>query len=214
MKVLNLEKMLPADLPAGEEIVWFGRPDATSLWRRAFRADLVATYFAALAIWSFFASAPLAEAGPWPALYQALVNLGAGVAVLAILGALAYASARTTLYVVTTRRIVMKVGMALPIFHNLPYKQIGAAALRKFGDGTGDIAFKLIRGQRVGYVVLWPSVRPLHLLQPQPSLRCIRDARAVAEKVSRAMAEASGGKASAIAETQRPAPALASAATA
>jgi hypothetical protein len=214
MKVLNLQKMLPADLPAGEEIVWFGRPDATSLWRRAFRADLVATYFAALAIWSFFASAPLAEGGAWPALYQALVNLGAGAAALAILGGLAYLSARTTLYVVTTRRIVMKVGMALPIFHNLPYKQIEAAALRKFGDGTGDIAFKLIRGQRIGYVVLWPSVRPLHLLQPQPSLRCIRDARAVAEKVSRAMVEANGGKAGAIAETQRPAPALANAATA
>ncbi len=87
MKVLNLEKLLPSDLQPGEEILWFGKPDATSLWRRAYRADVVATYFAALAIWGFFASAPMAE--PGIALEQGLINLGLGVAVLAILGALA-----------------------------------------------------------------------------------------------------------------------------
>jgi hypothetical protein len=212
MKVLNIEKMLPADLPAGEEIVWFGRPDPTSLWRRAYRADLVATYFAAWAIWGFFASAPLGPAGSGPALYQGLVNLGAGVVALAILGLLAYLSARTTLYVVTTRRIVLKVGIALPIFHNVPFKQIESAGMRKFGDGTGDIAFRLINEQRIAYLTLWPSTRPFHFSRPEPSLRCIGDVRGVGAAVTRAMVEAHGGKAGSIAEPQRPAPALAAAA--
>ena len=210
MKVLNLEKMLPADLPPGEEILWFGRPDAISLWRRAFRADLVATYFAALAIWGFFASAPMVA--PGAALLQGLTNLGVGVAALAILGGLAYLSARTTLYVVTTRRIVLKVGIALPIFHNVPYAQIESAGLRAFGDGTGDIAVKLVNKQRIAYLTLWPSARPFHLRYPEPSLRCIGDARTVAGVLSRALIEANGGKSGQVVEPQRSAPALATAA--
>ena len=212
MKVLNLEKMLPADLPPGEEILWFGRPNATSLWRRAYRADIVATYFAALAIWGFFASAPMVA--PGAALLQGLINLGGGVAALAILGGLAYLSSRTMLYVVTTRRIVLKVGIALPIFHNVPYKQIETAALRKFGDGTGDIVFKLTGGQRIAYLTLWPSARPFRFLHPEPTLRCISDVRGVGGAVSRAMVDANGGKAGLLAEPSRPTPALSGAVTA
>jgi hypothetical protein len=214
MKVLNLQKMLPADLPAGEEIVWFGRPNATSLWRRAYRADFIAIYFAAWAIWGFFSSAPLGPQGSWPALYQGLVNLGAGVATLAILGVLAYMSARTTLYVVTTQRVVLKVGIALPIFYNVPFKQIESAGLRKFGDGTGDIAFRLTGGQRIAYLTLWPSARPFHFLHPEPALRCIGDVRGVGGMVSRAMVEANGGKGASIGEPQRAAPAMTAAVTA
>ena len=210
MRAVNLEKLLPADIPPGERVLWFGRPEPTSLWRRAYRADIVATYFAALAIWGFFASAPMVA--PGAALLQALINLGVGVAALAILGGLAYLSARTTLYVVTTRRIVLKVGIALPIFHNVPYAQIESAGLRAFGDGTGDIAVKLVNKQRIAYLTLWPSARPFHLRYPEPSLRCIGDARGVASVLTRALIEAKGGKSGQVVEPQRSAPALATAA--
>jgi hypothetical protein len=206
VQVLNLEKMLPADLPAGEEILWFGRPNAISLWRRAYRADIVAIYFAALAIWGFFASAP--GVAPGAALLQGLTNLGVGVAALAILGGLAYLSARTTLYVVTTRRIVLKVGVALPIFHNVPFVQIESAGLRVFGDGTGDLAVKLAKKQRIALLTLWPSARPFHLLYPQPTLRSIGDARRVGGILTRAMIEANGGKGAAVVEAARTAPAM------
>jgi hypothetical protein len=143
---------------------------------------------------------------------QGLINLGGGVAALAILGGLAYLSARTTLYVVTTRRIVLKVGIALPIFHNVPYAQIESAGLRAFGDGTGDIAVKLVNKQRIAYLTLWPSARPFHLRYPEPSLRCIGDARGVASVLSRALIEANGGKSGQVVEPQRSTPALATAA--
>jgi hypothetical protein len=211
-KVLNLEKMLPADLPAGEEVVWFGRPDPTSLWRRAYRADLVATYFAALAIWGFFTSAP--GVAPLDALLKGLLTLAGGVGALAILGLLAYLSARTTLYVVTNRRIVLKVGIALQIFHNVPFTKIESAALRAFGDGTGDIAVKLVPDQHIAYFTLWPSARPFHLRNPQPSLRCIAAARETASLLSRAMVEANGGKGGPVAAPTHAAPAIAAAATA
>ncbi len=104
--------------------------------------------------------------------------------------------------------------MALPIFHNVPYKQIDKAALRTHADGTGEIAFKLVRGQRIAYLTLWPSARPFHWLRPEPALRCIRDVRGVGAIVTRAMVEANGGKAGVIAEPQRDAPDLTSAVTA
>ena len=53
MKAVNLEKLLPADIPAGERILWHGRPEWMSLARRAFRADFVAGYFGLMTLWNF-----------------------------------------------------------------------------------------------------------------------------------------------------------------
>ena len=195
MRVLNLEKLLPADLPPGEEVVWFGRPDAVSLWRRAYRADLVTAYFAALALWNFFSSAPGAE--PIPALMKGLVTLGIGAGALATLGLLAYLSARTTLYFVTNKRIVLKVGIALQVFHNVPFNQIESAGLRAFADGTGDISVKLRPSQHIAYLTLWPSARPLHFANPEPTLRGVPGAREIAGLLTKTMVEATGGKAGA-----------------
>ena len=52
MKIVDLDKLLPADIPEGERVLWFGRPEWVSLLRQAYRADLVAAYFGALAIWN------------------------------------------------------------------------------------------------------------------------------------------------------------------
>lgn len=212
MKVLNLEKMLPADLPPGEQVVWFGRPDAVSLWRRAYRADLVTTYFAALALWNFFSSAPGVE--PIPALVKGVTTLGLGAGALAILFGLAYLSARTTLYFVTNKRLVLKVGIALQVFHNVPFNQIESAGLRAFGDGTGDICVKLKPEQHIAYLTLWPSARPMHFGHPEPTLRCVGDARTVARTLTRAMVEATGGKAGANVAPAQKSHALATPATA
>ena len=52
MKAVNLEKLLPGDIPEGERILWHGRPSWMSLARRAYRADFVAAYFVALMVWN------------------------------------------------------------------------------------------------------------------------------------------------------------------
>jgi hypothetical protein len=190
MKAVNLEKLLPGDIPEGEKILWHGRPRWASLARRAYRADFVAAYFVALTVWNCVFVGR--DSGWVAAGVVGAKTLGIGGAALALLAVLAYASARTTLYVVTTRRLVLKVGIALPIFINLPFNQIVSAAARLHSDGTSDIPVALAPSQRVAYFALWPHARPFHFRHPEPALRCVANGAAVAETVSRALREAAG----------------------
>ena len=188
MRAVNLEKLLPADIPPGERVLWFGRPEPASLWRRAYRADWVGVWFAAMTVWNF--ASVSANDSLFAGLVSAMHTLGLGAAGLAILGLLAWASARTTLYVLTERRIVIKTGMALPIFINVPFKQIASADVRAFADGSGDVTAGLTDKQRIPYLALWPSARPIRFARPEPALRCIADARNVAATLGRALADA------------------------
>jgi hypothetical protein len=190
MKAVNLEKLLPEDIPAGERILWHGRPRWLSLARRAYRGDFIAAYFVALTVWNVLSVGPVS--GWSAAVLVAAKTLGIGAAALALIALMSYASARTTLYVVTSRRLVLKVGVALPIFINLPFNQIVSASARVFGDGTGDIPVMLSANQRVAYLALWPHARPLHFARPQPSLRSVANAADVADALGRALREASG----------------------
>ena len=81
----------------------------------------------------------------------------------------------------------MKVGVALPIFFNIPYSQIESAALRLFRDGAGDIPLALAAGRRIAYLHLWPHARTFHLANPQPALRSVPDAAQVAMALREAM---------------------------
>ena len=184
MKLVDLDKLLPADIPEGERVLWFGRPEWVCLARHAYRADLVAAYFGALAIWNAVGES---EAGSMAVAIGIGKSLVLGAVCLGLLGLLAWLSARTTLYVVTSRRIVMKVGIALPIFFNIPYSQIASAALRTFSDGTGEIPLALAPGRRIALLHLWPHARPFHIANPQPALRCIPGVGEVAETFRQAM---------------------------
>jgi len=190
VRAVNLEKLLPADLPPGERVLWFGRPEPVSLWRRAYRAEWVAVWFLAMTGWNFLSLAQ--SEGTLAGFVSAVRTLGFGAAGLAILGLLAWASARTTFYVVTERRLIVKSGIALPMFINLPFKHIVNANVRSFADGTGEVTVGVAQGERVPYLALWPSARPARYTRPEPALRCIADARFVADTIARALAEASG----------------------
>ena len=187
----ELDLALPGAIPADERVIWHGRPDWVGLARRAFRIEWVTLYFALLALW--VAAAPVFE-GAWDAVPLTLAKT-AGLAALAaaVLGALAWLSARTTLYVVTSRRVVMRVGIALPVFLNLPFTRVGAAAARTFADGTGDISLHLSGDDRIAYLTLWPHARPGRFTRPEPTLRAIPQCALVAEGLSRALIGAQGG---------------------
>ena len=184
MKIIDLDKLLPADIPEGERVLWYGRPEWVSLMRHAWRADWVVAHFGALAVWNAVVDS---EAGAMAAAIAIGKSLVLGALCLGLLGLLAWLSARTTLYVITSRRIVMKVGIALPIFFNIPYSQIASAALRTFNDGTGEIPLALAPGRRIALLHLWPHARPFHIANPQPTLRCIADAAEVAQTLQQAM---------------------------
>ncbi len=180
---------LPARLPAGETILWQGTPCWKSLARRAFHVGQIGVYFILLLAWSI-AGAHGDGTSIAAAVISALRVLPLALAAIVILGVLAWLTARTTLYTITNRRVVIRFGIALPITLNLPFSMIDAAGLKAYSDRTGDLAILLSAGQRVSYLVLWPHVRPWHMACPEPTLRGIPDVASTAQILGRALAAA------------------------
>jgi hypothetical protein len=98
--------------------------------------------------------------------------------------------ARSTIYTITTQRVVMRFGIALPMAVNFPFRLVSGAAIKAWTDGTGNIPLQLRDGARVGYVVMWPNVRPWHLASPQPMLRGVAEVQKVAAILARALVDA------------------------
>jgi hypothetical protein len=170
---------LPAVLPQGEQILWQGAPARKALARHAFHVRGVSLYFAALLVWQGLDDGTGGgPAGQWlAALMPTLIGAVIG---LAILHLLAWLNARSTLYTLTNRRLVMRFGVAIPMTVNIPFSKLEAANLREHGDGTGDLALTLGANSRISYLVFWPHVRPWHFGRAQPTLRAIGDPQRVA----------------------------------
>ncbi|ACI99497.1 photosynthetic complex putative assembly protein PuhB [Rhodospirillum centenum] len=180
---------LPAPLPSGESQLWQGGPDWRALARRAYHVQAVSLYFVLLMAWSV--TSTLMDGGTVGAAARgALWLLPLGVAAIAILILLAWLSARSTLFTVTSRRIIIRTGVALPVVLNLPYKVVGSAGLKVHADGTGDIPLSITGKNRVSYMVTWPYVRPWRIGNPEPMLRAIPDAAAVGRILADALAAA------------------------
>lgn len=169
---------LPGRLPQGEHILWQGSPDWRSLARSVFHSGAVTLYFAALLAFGIVSGS----------LIGALATAAAGALCLALLALLAWATARTTIYTLTNRRVVLRVGVALPKCFNFPLRLVTAADLHALPGGKGDIALTMSGGSRIGYVFLWPHARPWHVKLPQPMLRSVPDAAEVAGQLARACA--------------------------
>ena len=54
----------------------------------------------------------------------------------------------------------------------------------------GDDELSRVRNTRIGFVFLWPHVRPWRVSDPQPMMRCVPDAGAVAERIRAALLDA------------------------
>jgi hypothetical protein len=177
-------KGMPEVLPEGEHLVWQGKPAWWSLAKRAFHIRAVAAYFGLLLIWRVASglSDGFTAAG---SLKNTMTLAGLSVGVVGIIALLAWLYSRTTVYSITNRRIVMHIGVALPVALNLPFGQIGAAATRTYSNGTADIALTLLGDGRVAYLHLWPHARPWRLRNPDPMLRSVADGERVASLLAR-----------------------------
>ncbi|WP_435418721.1 photosynthetic complex putative assembly protein PuhB [Parerythrobacter aurantius] len=164
---------LPGDLPPGEQILWQGAPSFADLLLSALHVRLVAVYFAGLTVWT------LAEGDR----ATAAATGGLALLVLALAALFLYGVHRTTVYTLTDRRIVLRIGVALNKCINIPLSEIESADLKLLGKGAGSIVLHLKGMPRLGYVMLWPHVRSLRLVRPQPMLRAIPDAEAVAHQL-------------------------------
>ena len=170
---------LPEALPPGEKLLWQGRPDWKTLALGAYRLREISAYFALLAVWRA-GSAFYAGGGAREAAIGVLWLLPLAVLAMALLSGLAWLSARMTIYSLTDKRVVMRIGAALPVTLNLPYTEIESASLARHANGCGDVPLVLKSGGALGYFVLWPHARPFAFRRPEPMLRALPDAERVA----------------------------------
>jgi hypothetical protein len=170
---------LPAALPDGETILWQGAPNWSTLAQQAFHVRIVAAYFAFLLVWRA-SDAILGGQAPMSALESALSVTPIALAALGMLGLMAWLNSRTTVYTITSRRIVMRFGAAVPKAINIPFAIIESAAMKPLGHGAGDLALVLKAPNKIAFLNLWPHARPWRLSAPQPTLRAVSNAPAVA----------------------------------
>lgn len=176
---------LPEHLPAGEHVIWQGRPRVGALAIHAFHLKKVALYFLLILSWQgivLFDDATIARV----AVEQLAVSLMLIVAAMLMLYFSAWWSAQTTLYTLTNRRVVMRIGIVLSVTFNLPYRQIAAAHLKGLSQESGDIALELTPENRIGWFHLWPHQRAWHVKHPQPTLRCIAEPQQVSQILQKA----------------------------
>jgi hypothetical protein len=182
---------LPERLPQDEFIVWQGSPDVGALAASAFHIKKLVIYFILLIV-----------ACAWPALEtqagaMAVLQAIKWIAPLSLLGLasvwlMAYMTSRATVYTLTNKRVVMRLGIVLTVTFNLPLKQIASSDVRLLESGFGDITLALQGSDRIAWVHLWPSVRPWRISKPEPTLRAISDVQEVAVKLRDAWTQATG----------------------
>jgi len=159
---------LPGRLPPGEEIIWQGTPDWRGVARGVFHTRLVAIWFLIVAGFAFVAGGT--------GLMGAITTLGVAVLGLALLAVLARAQAKSTIYTLTNRRVVLRFGVALPKCVNVPLSLVGRADAKPAGKGMVDVSLTPTVRFPLAYLQMWPHVRPWKFGSPQPMLRSVPEA--------------------------------------
>jgi Bacterial PH domain len=170
---------LPGRLPQGEHIVWQGSPQARGVMRRVLKSRWIAAYFVIAAVWSAAVGINDGVAMGGILLQLGYIGLLAAV-VFGLMAAFAKAVERTSVYTITNRRVVMRVGVALSASFNLPYAQISGADFRARADGSGDIALVLKPGHGLSSAVFWPHQKGRVWSPLSPEMICLKDVSTIA----------------------------------
>ncbi len=178
---------LPARLPAGEQLLWQGSPSWKTFARQFCRINWLAGYFGVLLTW--YAISGLYDGWRLADLGLSELKL-AGLAGFVLLLAVVFSVliARTTVYTITSRRVVIRAGIALSKSINLPFARLDTASAQVFADGCGDIELQPMAQDRIAYVLLWPHLRGFSLSRGVPVLRAVPRARQTAAILADAFA--------------------------
>ncbi len=168
---------VPHPLPEGEQLLWEGAPAADAVATHVFHRRALAVYFAVIITWWMVSTTQAFGSSAF--LAGLAVRVGLSAIALGVIEVLSRVTARTAWYAVTNRRIVLKLGMVVPMSINLPFSRVQSVGVAMFRDGTGQVLLTLQKADRLAYIALWPHCRVFHINQPQPLLRGLRDAQAV-----------------------------------
>jgi Bacterial PH domain len=182
------QRGLPERLPASERLLWQGEPDWRLLARHGFHIRKFALYFGVLLAWRGITAwydggtvGAVLGSMIWPVPLAALA--------LGFIAMLAWLVGRTTVYTLTDRRVVMRIGIVLTVTFNLPMSRIETVRMHALGgQGAGEIALVLDPKDRIGYMHLWPHARPWHFRRTEPMLRALPQADHVARLLVDALA--------------------------
>ena len=182
---------LPERLPAGENLLWQGRPQGRGLTARAMGLRAITWYFGALLA---------LEAGLGVYHGAGLVQIAGGLVISGLIGlvglgllwSIGRAAARGAIYSITDKRVVMRVGIALPMILNIPFAVIESVARVTHADGTEDVVLRIMKPARISWIALWPHVRTASILHPEPMLRALPQADGAAQILARAIAASAG----------------------
>ena len=159
--------------------MWQGTPDALTFLRRVLHARMIPLYFGALITWRVLTGFYDGDATSAIAISVAVAVL-LGAVLFALCWWFARAVARTTIYTITDKRVVMRFGIAIPVTFNYPFSQIVSADMRQLDGDSATIALTLKEHTKVSWAVLWPHARPWKMARPQPAMRAVGDASAAA----------------------------------
>ena len=176
-------------LPWGERVLWRSSPDPRLLTEHLFRLRRVAAYSVILyALWAIrqWRSGPGHDFLRTSIVWLVLVLITVG-----FLHWLAQTTSRTSTYILTDRRLVMRVGIALEMTVSVPLSMIERVDVRQFRDRSGELVVTLAAAMRVGYGALWPHVRLRAPRHPQPVLRGLHQPEYVATLLSEAVSTGS-----------------------
>lgn len=180
-------KGIPGVLPSDERVIWQGTPTWASLLVHVLHVRWVAAYFAVIMAWRAYSH--ITQGNGVAVATTSAAWLGVlGLLVGVLLAGVALQMKRTTVYTITTKRLILRYGMAVPIAINVPFAKIDGVDVKALGDGTGEIPVTVGGGDQFAYAMMWPHARRWHFLDPQPMLRSVPEPLKVAGLLSDAVA--------------------------
>ena len=175
---------LPERPPEGEVILWQGQPNWLRLSVDSLNVWWVLGYFIFLFVWRFVSVSDLMPI--YQAVLVSLPFLALGLIVTLLLMLVGFIQANATVYTITNKRVVMRIGAALTVTLNLPFTEIENAAIASSSKNFGSIVIDTKKNSKFSFLVLWPHSRAWHCKKPPHSLKCMPNAAEVAEILSNA----------------------------
>ena len=171
---------LPDFLPEGETMVWQGRPTVAAMAGRVFFIPHLALYFGLL-IAGHTVYRLMEGVSGVQVMGTFVWQAGLAATVLVLLAWLARSYAASVIYTLTSERLVIRSGVALPMMVNIPIEQITAADMRVYRDGTGDIVLTPVADRKLHWVLLWPNVSAWYSRPIRPLLRGLAEPHRAAD---------------------------------
>ena len=173
------------------KLLWQGTPSTLEIARRILHVRAVAAYFGLLLGWRLFTGVS-EQKSMSDIVLESIPLLLVCMVALGLIALLAWLMARTTLYSITSHRILMQIGVALPLTVNIPFSKIKSADFVRSKNGAGDIVMTVEGLHRLAYIHFWPHVRDLYVKNPQPAMRGLPEVQEVALLFSKALHASSG----------------------